>query len=290
MRMRAAFTLVELLVVIGIIALLIAILLPALSKARLQATRVKDLSNIRQITVACVAYAAESHGDWPLGSRGGPDLTVANDDIAWINGYTFDYFLQFMTNRTTAISWINAPSGSASLPASVFHLGPSMQRSLACVSMVDAPVTSFNSLENVGTTYWGATYETYMGFFYWGRRANILSGSVYDENGVAVHPTLNYIFPLKQGDRPTSNVLLSCPAYAGTNYGWLPHYTSSDGFRDGANITSTPNDRLTLPMQGISIGYTDGSAKWLPRKQLWSMWEGNYAAPYKEFMYFDRTR
>jgi prepilin-type N-terminal cleavage/methylation domain-containing protein len=69
---KSGFTLVELLVVIGIIALLISILLPALSKAHLQARRTQDLSNIRPIAIACVAYSTENHGDWPLGNRMGP--------------------------------------------------------------------------------------------------------------------------------------------------------------------------------------------------------------------------
>jgi prepilin-type N-terminal cleavage/methylation domain-containing protein/prepilin-type processing-associated H-X9-DG protein len=59
------FTLVELLVVIGIIAVLVSILLPAMAKSRAQAETVACLSNQRQIGIAFIAYANDSKGGLP---------------------------------------------------------------------------------------------------------------------------------------------------------------------------------------------------------------------------------
>lgn len=65
---RRAFTLVELLVVIGIIAVLIGILLPSLSAARKRANDVKCLANIRSILQAIHLYAADGQGLLVCGS------------------------------------------------------------------------------------------------------------------------------------------------------------------------------------------------------------------------------
>ena len=66
MRKHKGFTLVELLVVIGIIALLISILLPVLNKAREQAARVKCQSNMRSLMQAVHLYASENNAQSPF--------------------------------------------------------------------------------------------------------------------------------------------------------------------------------------------------------------------------------
>lgn len=79
---RSAFTLVELLVVIGIIALLISVLLPALNKARQQANNVYCLSQLRQMGNAIQMYVVKSKGVLPFGYWNGGTLTAANPNQA----------------------------------------------------------------------------------------------------------------------------------------------------------------------------------------------------------------
>jgi general secretion pathway protein G len=81
-QVRKAFTLVELLVVIGIIALLIAILMPALSKAKGQAQWAACMSNMRQLGQALLMYANENKQNLPRPASNG-NGQFPDDFIIW---------------------------------------------------------------------------------------------------------------------------------------------------------------------------------------------------------------
>jgi prepilin-type N-terminal cleavage/methylation domain-containing protein/prepilin-type processing-associated H-X9-DG protein len=86
---HSAFTLVELLVVIGIIAVLVGLLLPVLSNAREKARRAACLSNLHQIGVGLVAYSFANHGMLP---NVDPDGENSGDDVELVLvGFANDY-------------------------------------------------------------------------------------------------------------------------------------------------------------------------------------------------------
>lgn len=97
MRRRTGFTLVELLVVIGIISVLVGILLPTLSTVRRQANSVKCMSALRQIGMAFHFYEREYSGRWPIvyhHAGGSPPLLPTGQlDKHWP-----DFIARYMTS------------------------------------------------------------------------------------------------------------------------------------------------------------------------------------------------
>lgn len=87
LRIRRGFTLAELLVVIGIVALLLAILLPALASARAVAAQTQCAANLRTIGIALTGYGADHRGAFPESTHS----TGVFVDRSWI--YTLSRYL-----------------------------------------------------------------------------------------------------------------------------------------------------------------------------------------------------
>ena len=114
---KTAFTLIELLVVVSIIALLVSILMPALSQARAQAKQAVCGSNLHQMGVAMIAYAVDNGDVFPSTSTVGPGAWsswgtygVVNDigggkwnpvgwGLLWQAGYAQDWRLYYCPGR-----------------------------------------------------------------------------------------------------------------------------------------------------------------------------------------------
>jgi len=110
---RRAFTLVELLVVIGIIAILIGVLLPALAKARDRSRSLACQANLRQIVTATLNYASENKASMPYGfvfnkenAKGRPSGSDT-DYIAWFSA--IDKYMNSKANYQIQLN-ANLPS------------------------------------------------------------------------------------------------------------------------------------------------------------------------------------
>jgi prepilin-type N-terminal cleavage/methylation domain-containing protein len=119
------FTLVELLVVVGIIALLVAILLPALNRANLAARRAACLSNLRQVHQIMMFYAADNHDQVPLGYRQNPTPSMQFNSMVY----------SVTTNTFPIFGWL-------------FHAGLITQPQVLFCPAENDPKEQFNTIQN----------------------------------------------------------------------------------------------------------------------------------------------
>jgi prepilin-type N-terminal cleavage/methylation domain-containing protein/prepilin-type processing-associated H-X9-DG protein len=144
----SAFTLVELLVVIGIIAVLIAILLPTLGRAREQASAVTCQSNMRQLGVAFVMYSTQNAGQLP------------NASSAWPNGSWRKVWIHQLMDAKLV-----TPNGSYS--GNEF---PNMQQADVVTAPSSRIVRCPSDPRQQGDSFWGAQFSYAPGLYLLGYR------------------------------------------------------------------------------------------------------------------------
>ena len=293
MKRRNAFTIVELLVVISIIAILIALLLPALAKARILAERVQSASNLQQLGVALHEYADEYRGQYPLANLGNypfGDAIYFGYETYPVAGLAMLYYSSFGIDGanmipSTARPGILTPNATG---LSLLFSPEKGEGELSLSHAVQSPATMYNSQGLL------VNWSFYTGYCYWvdrginysraydapalaGRYSGMTAtGTIYNgnlsnywffTNGDPAHqPALNP----QSGPGTllvTDNALFKDPgATIGyTDYN-LPPYASSNHV-DG----SMPNGQPA----GEEEMYNDGSVRWVPMSKIKARFYGS---------------
>ncbi len=135
------FTLVELLVVIGIIAVLVAMLLPALGRARAQAQTVQCQSNLRTIGQGLLLYTMQNHQSLPYGDYTDP-----------VNGYSLD---SMTANWGVRVALMMKPGGSQGNYATTVNKGFLICPSANNVMVPDASIAlNYTCHPRLMPSYW----------------------------------------------------------------------------------------------------------------------------------------
>ena len=231
---RPAFTLVELLVVIGIIALLIAILLPSLSKAREQAKRVACGSNVRQFCAALIMAANENKGKL---------MDVGNRNGQWDDSGN--------TYRSDEVQVIHP----AARDALVEKYGMT-RKIFFCPSNLDMD-TDYNWSRPDKQDYGFVGYVMYGGRTNLGKyKTDPLLTAAY--SGFEEAPTDIQLFPTKVGQRSFYPVLVADIVRSYQNeLNPSNHVNGQD-----------PTGYIPPGKGGANIGFIDGHVEWKPQNDL----------------------
>jgi len=252
-RRSQAFTLVELLVVIAVIATLLSILLPCLRMAREQARRVACQNNLHQGIAAGFMYAGDFDGYLPEGNV--IDKTAPGYDRTWDSAD-----LLTLVNYKTML--VLGGYGLTEKHATCETARPYFESKEGWLSPL-APVHGFAE-------------TAFVGWIYWGNRGDWMD----------LNTGRKYITPKRVTDKPTSKTLVTCFCYnrfdaVGAGGQWPAWYAS--------HIHGTFCWAVGKPMDpspdGLVVGCLDGSVRFIRWRNLTANnHQGDYLVYYDQSM------
>jgi prepilin-type N-terminal cleavage/methylation domain-containing protein/prepilin-type processing-associated H-X9-DG protein len=263
-KSKRGFTLIELLVVIAIIAILAAMLLPALSKAKLQAIRTTCLNNERQQMIALTMYAGDCRDFLPDGTNG---------VWAWdMDGYLAN---QMIAYGTKPLTWYDPGTGPKFGPTDWFGAVPygdvpGNEPSLWCWQLPypDPAVAAGQGIRVIGYAQTFLHTASYQGVYATNTNTKLSEtstpGYFNEPGGVPVGPI-------------TKRALVACATLNNTansdnfatmlTYDWV---NVDGGFMYGGAAKGHISAHLksaTIPL-GANIGMVDGHVEWRPFNQM----------------------